>query len=212
MIPRTDVVGSLLRPLDVWGDEAVDRAIALQEEAGLDVVTDGEMRRRSFQAPMTDAVEGFGEVERNAFLWGEWKGEKGTKSVPRPPCLGGTGRLVRRRPLVAHEFAYLKTRTTQIPKVSLPSPGLWVNLWSPTVYPAVDSFYADLVAILREEVRELAGLGARYIQIDAPHYGLLLDPRTREFYTSRGVTLEQWIDLDNAVMDGFPDVTFGLHI
>ena len=62
------------------------------------------------------------------------------------------------------------------------------------------------------EVAELLRLGATYIQIDAPHYPLLLAPETRTFYESRGWTLDQWlsrgIELDNAVMAGFSDVTF----
>ncbi len=90
---HTDVVGSLLRPAELLQaredvaagritpamfkrieDAAVDAAIALQEAAGLDVVTDGEMRRLSFQSQLPEAVDGFGEWDIDAFLWGEWKG------------------------------------------------------------------------------------------------------------------------------------------
>ena len=64
--------------------------------------------------------------------------------------------------------------------MTLPSPGLFVNFWSPEIsrdaYPTLDGFLADVVRILREEALELARLGAAYIQIDAPHYPLLLDP------------------------------------
>ena len=85
---HTDVVGSLLRPPELLKarneivagkmtqaafkaieDQAVDKAIALQEGVGLEVVTDGEMRRLSFQSQMTEAVAGFGEYDLNAFLW-----------------------------------------------------------------------------------------------------------------------------------------------
>ncbi|HEY3306123.1 MAG TPA: methionine synthase, partial [Candidatus Binatia bacterium] len=115
---------------------------------------------------------------------------------------------------------YLKSKTTRIPKITLPSPGLWANFWSAelskSVYPTLDSFLADIVQILREEVAELVRLGARYIQLDAPHYGLLLDPKTRRFYEGQGWSVDQWlgkgIELDNAVMDGFPEVTFGFHV
>ena len=91
---HTDVVGSLLRPValrkarDDWvagrfnhaqfksiEDRAVDEAVSLQEAAGLDIVTDGEMRRLSFQSPMTEAVDGFGAWDINAFLWGHWHGD-----------------------------------------------------------------------------------------------------------------------------------------
>jgi 5-methyltetrahydropteroyltriglutamate--homocysteine methyltransferase len=129
-------------------------------------------------------------------------------------------KLKRLRSLSAHEFSYLKEKTKRIPKITLPSPGLWANFWSPkysrAAYPTLDGFLADIVAILRDEVAELGRLGAGYIQIDAPHYGLLLDPKTRGFYEREGWSFDQWlergIELDNAIMDGFPSVTFGFHI
>src|SRR5262249_28847231 len=91
---HTDVVGSLLRPAalrkarDDWvagrlshaqfksiEDRAVDEAVSLQEAAGLDIVTDGEMRRLSFQSQMTETVDGFGPWDIDAFLWGHWHGD-----------------------------------------------------------------------------------------------------------------------------------------
>ncbi len=238
---HADVVGSLLRPSELQRareelaagrmmpaafkeieDRAVDWAVGLQEEAGLEVVTDGEMRRLSFQSQMTEAVEGFGNWDLDAFTWGEWHGVEGAEDWrrERPATLGVVGKLVRKRHLSAEEFVYLRARTRRVPKVTLPSPGLFVNFWSPEIsrgaYPTFDGFLADVVRILRDEVEELARLGAIYIQIDAPHYPLLLDPRTRAFYESRGWTLEEWLDLgialDNAVMGDVPGVTFGFHL
>lgn len=236
---HADVVGSLLRPPELLKaqkdlaagaisverfkeieDLAVDEAIALEEAAGLPIVTDGELRRQSFQSQMTAAVSGFGEFTLDAFLWGAWRDEAGTYRKARPRGLGVVEKLKRRRFLSAHEFAYLKSKTTRIPKITLPSPGLWANFWSPrhsrSVYPTLDSFFADIVRILRDEVEELARLGAIYIQLDAPHYGLLLDPKTRRFYERQGWSLEKWLsagmELDNAVMEGFPGVTFGFHL
>jgi 5-methyltetrahydropteroyltriglutamate--homocysteine methyltransferase len=198
----------------------VDEAIALQEAVGLQVVTDGEMRRQSFQSQMTAAVGGFGDFNLDAFLWGEWYDEEGVQSKPRPATLGAVGKLVRKRYLSADEFSYLKAKTTRTPKITLPGPGLWANFWSAehskAVYPTLDSFLADIVKILREEVEELVRLGASYIQLDTPHYGLLLDPKTRGFYERQGWGLDRWltlgIELDNAVIGGFPGVTFGLHV
>src|SRR5713226_320120 len=238
---HTDVVGSLLRPVallkarDDWAarrlshshfksieDRAVDEAISLQEAAGLDIVTDGEMRRLSFQSQMTEAVDGFGAWDINAFLWGHWHGDGavGERRRARPVNLGVVSRLVRKRHLAAEEFVYLRGRTSRVAKVTLPSPNLFVNFWSPersqTAYASLAQFLADVVAILRDEVAELVRLGATYIQIDAPHYPLLLAPETRAFYESRGWTLDQWlsrgIELDNAVMTGFSDVTFAIHL
>jgi len=238
---HADVVGSLLRPAELrkarddWiagrlshvrfksiEDRAVDEAVALQEAAGLEVVTDGEMRRLSFQSQMTEAVDGFGAWDINAFLWGEWHGDRaaGERRRERPADLGVVGRLVRKRHLAAEEFVYLRGRTGRTPKITLPSPGLFVNFWSPehsrSAYASLEHFLADVVAILRDEVAELVRLGATYIQIDAPHYPLLLAPETRAFYESRGWTLDQWlsrgIELDNGLMAGFADVTFGIHL
>ena len=117
---HTDVVGSLLRPAElleaqedlrsgrispaefkVVEDRAVVEAVALQEGAGLEVLTDGEMRRLSFQSQMTQAVDGFGEWNVDAFLWGDWHGDEavGNSHRIRPPELGVVGKLSRKRHL-----------------------------------------------------------------------------------------------------------------
>ncbi|HEY7219397.1 MAG TPA: hypothetical protein VH985_13520 [Candidatus Binatia bacterium] len=239
IIAHADVVGSLLRPPELLAaqkqfaageisssrfkeieDRAVDNAVALQEKIGLAIVTDGEMRRQSFQSQMTAAISGFGEFDLDAFLWGDWHDEQGVQRKRRPRRLGAVARLKRLRYLSAHEFFYLKSKTKRIPKITLPSPGLWANFWSPkysgAVYPTLEAFLADIAAILREEIVELVRLGASYIQIDAPHYGLLLDPKTLPFYEKLGWNLDRWlslgVELDNTVMQGFSDVTFGFHI
>ena len=106
---HADVVGSLLRPPELIAaqkqvaagtitaaefqlieDRAVDDAIALQESVGLEIVTDGEMRRQSFQSQMTAAVSGFGEHNLDAFLWGEWYDDHGSER--RPGGRAGSGR------------------------------------------------------------------------------------------------------------------------
>jgi 5-methyltetrahydropteroyltriglutamate--homocysteine methyltransferase len=239
-----DHVGSLLRPpylkqaredvadgritqaeFKTIEDRAVDELIALQVQAGLAIITDGEARRLSFQAQLPEAVDGFGLWDVNAFLWGEWRGEEGVGNfaLERPPELGVVSKLRRKRHLSSEEYVYLRARltgTAAIAKITLPSPSLWANFWSAersaAVYPTLDSFLADVVDILREEVQELARLGCSYIQIDAPHYPLLLDPTTRAFYEKQGWPLEKWlhygIELDNAVIDAAPGITFGFHL
>jgi 5-methyltetrahydropteroyltriglutamate--homocysteine methyltransferase len=239
LLARTDVVGSLLRPpelieaqerhsrgeIDEDGltraeDAAVDGAIALQEEAGLEVVTDGEMRRLSFQSQMTAAVEGFGDWDLDAFLWGEWHSEElGDLVVERPP-IAVTGKLRRKRFLSAEEFTYARARTDRVLKVTLPSPSLFANFWEPerstAAYARPEDFLADVAGILREEVDELVRLGATYIQLDAPHYPLLVDPSYRDFYERRGWPAERWLELglelDSHVMGNHPGVTFGIHL
>ena len=236
---RTDVVGSLLRPGELLKarkrlergeirppefksveDAAVEAAIRLQDDVGLAVVTDGEMRRLSFQSQLTEAVEGFSDWDLDAFLWGDWHGNKvGNKRIERPP-IAVLGRLRRRRFLSAEEFVYARGRTERIVKVTLPSPSLFANFYDPErsrgAYPTLESFLADVAEILREEVNELVRLGCEYVQLDAPHYPLLLDSAYRDFYESRGWPVERWLDLglelDNTVFGKHPGVTFGFHL
>ena len=203
-------------------DKAVEEAIALQEEAGLKVITDGEMRRLSFQSQMMEAVEGFGEFDTDAFLWGEWCGNENLEKVAkdRPKGLGVVSRLTRKRHLSVDEFTYLKTHTRHTPKITLPSPSIAASWWSPQLsaaaYPTLESFLADVVDLLREEVAELVRQGATYIQLDAPIYPLLFDSRFRTFYEGLGWDIGRWlrqgIEMDNAVMGDFPEVTFGFHL
>ena len=236
---RSDVVGSLLRPPALLEarerlergelrppefkrveDAAVDEALRLQEEAGLDVVTDGEMRRLSFQSQMTEAVEGFGAWDLDAFLWGEWQSEElGELKVERP-SLAVESTLRRKRFLSVEELVYARGRTGRVLKVTLPSPSLFANFWDPerssSAYPSLEAFLGDVAEILREEVDELVRLGATYIQLDAPHYPLLLDPAYRDFYASRGWPPESWLELglelDNHVYGDHDGVTFAMHL
>jgi 5-methyltetrahydropteroyltriglutamate--homocysteine methyltransferase len=236
---RTDVVGSLLRPPELLEarerfelgqigppefkrieDRAVDEAIRLQEDAGLEIVTDGELRRLSFQSQLTEAVDGFGEWDLDAFLWGEWHGDEvGDQTIERPP-IAVVGKLRRRRFLSAEELTYARGRTERVVKVTLPSPSLFANFYDPErsrdAYPTLEDFLGAVAEILREEVDELVRLGARYLQLDAPHYPLLLDPSYRDFYASRGWPAERWLDLglelDNIVMGDHPGVTWGFHL
>ncbi len=236
---RADVVGSLLRPRELLEarqrlergeigppefkrieDAAVAAAIRLQEGAGLAVVTDGEMRRLSFQSQLTEAVEGFSDWDLDAFLWGDWHGDEvGNKRIERPP-IAVLGRLRRRRFLSAEEFTSARGQTERIVKVTLPSPSLFANFYDPQrsrgAYPTLESFLADVAEILREEVDELVRLGCEYVQLDAPHYPLLLDSAYRDFYESRGWPAQRWLDLglelDNTVIRQRPGVTFGFHL
>jgi 5-methyltetrahydropteroyltriglutamate--homocysteine methyltransferase len=237
---RMEHVGSLLRPEGLRAareryaagempapafkrveDDAVRHVVALQEEAGCPVVTDGEARRDSFQSELTAACDGFSGVSMDAWLHGAWHSETlGDETVARPNDLAVTAPLHRRRNLAAEEFAFLRAVTTRTVKVTLPSPTLFANLWSPerstAAYPTLDAFMSDVVDVLRDEVRELVRLGCGYIQLDAPQYPLLIDPGWRDFYTARGWDVDRWlsygIDLDNAVIEAGRPATFGFHL
>jgi len=237
---RVEHVGSLLRPrflrdaraglaageltparFKAEEDRAVREVVVLQEELGLPVVNDGEIRRESFQSELTAACAGVTGVDRDAWLWGEWhSADVGDLAISRPADLAVVGRLRKRRNLAAEEFTFLRGCTTRQAKVTLPSPSLFANLWSPGrstgAYPDLDAFLADVVEVLCEEVRELVRLGCTYIQLDAPHYPLLVDAGWRAFYEDRGWPLDRWlsygIELDNAVIDAGRPATFGFHL
>ena len=87
---------------------------------------------------------------------------------------------------------------------------------SRAAYPTLPDFLQAVTEILRGEVEELARLGCRYIQLDAPHYPLLIDPKVRGLHERQGWTVDEWlvrgIELDNALMDSIPEVTFGFHL
>ncbi len=236
-IYRAEVIGSMLRP--PWlkqartdfaagrisaahfkrvEDRAVDEAIALQERCGVDIVTDGEMRRSGFVAPLTDYVEGFEAVAFDTRRWQGGGGTSGETTLPVP--LTVTGRLHRRRSLAAEEFIYARARAKLPLKVTLPSPLMLAMRWSPehsaAAYPEPFALFADAVDILRAEVAELANLGCEYIQIDAPELATLVDPTTREHvFEAHGISparmLGEGVEMINALADA-PGVTFGLHL
>src|SRR5207247_3559877 len=230
----SDVVGSLLRPAylkDVRErheqgtvtdaefkraeDCAVDEAIELQKRAGVEVITDGEMRRYAFYGHLIDAVEGFDK-------FGGWsipfRNEEGEELVlPRPVVVS---RLRRKRPLCAEEFTYLRARTKHPAKTTMISAQQAAAYYdrnkSAGAYSKIEAYMADLVDILRDEVQELIRLGCTYIQIDSPQYTALLDRQLREGYRQRGNDPDRLLDLsiemDNAVIGDHSGIIFGLHL
>jgi methionine synthase II (cobalamin-independent) len=234
LVYRSDTVGSLLRPAylkearDLYAsgkladaafkeieDRAVNECIELQIRAGMEVITDGEMRRYAFFGHLIDAVEGFDKFGGWAIPFQDEKGEK--MVLPRPVVVG---KLRRKRPLCAEEFTYLRARTKHASKTTIISAqqaaAYYDNKKSAAAYASVDAYLADLVDILRDEVAELIRLGCTYIQIDSPQYTALLDPELREGYRQRGNDPDRLLDLsiemDNAVIGDHPGIIFGLHL
>ncbi|HXG04028.1 MAG TPA: methionine synthase, partial [Candidatus Binatia bacterium] len=231
---RSDVVGSLLRPSSLVEaraareagrmsaaefkrveDAAVDEALALQERVGLDVVTDGELRRYAFFGHLVEALEGFDRLGGWAI---PFRDDAGETLVFRRPVV--VERLRWRRSMCTEEFVYARARARRPVKITLISAQQAAAYWDPdrsaAAYPTREAYLADIVDFTRREIAELARLGCRYVQIDAPQYAALLDPDIREGYRRRGADPERLIDtcieMDNAVIAGHPDVTFGLHV
>jgi 5-methyltetrahydropteroyltriglutamate--homocysteine methyltransferase len=238
MIPpsnwRAETIGSLLRPQYLTTareqlerdeitpaafkqieDRAVDEAIELQEAAGLDVVTDGEQRRYAFFGHLVEALEGFDK-------FGGWaipfRDETGATFTQQRPVV--VDKLRWRHQMSVEEFTYLRGRATRPVKVTLLSAQQAAAYYDPdksrAAYATRDAYLADLVDFTRREIQELRRLGCEYVQIDAPQYAALLDESIREGYRQRGSDPDRLIDacieLDNAIIDGHPGVTFGVHI
>ena len=231
---RAEVVGSLLRPeylttarkqleageLDPARfksieDRAVDEAIELQKAAGIDVVTDGEQRRYAFYGHLVDSVSGFDKLGGWAI---PFRDETGEQLVLKRPVV--VDKLRPLRNMAAEEFTYVRARTDAPAKVTMISAQQAAAYYDPEkskdAYPTRDAYLADIVALSRREVDELARLGCTYVQIDAPQYAALLDPELREGYRKRGSDPEKLIDacieMDNAIIEGHPGVTFAMHI
>ena len=175
-------------------DRAVNECIDLQIDAGIEVVTDGEMRRYAFYGHLIDAVEGFDKYGGWAIPFRDDKG--GQLVLPRPVVVS---KLKRKRPLCAEEFTYVRARTNHPAKTTMISAqqaaAYYDRAKSAPAYPTVDAYLADLVDILRDEVAEVIRLGCTYIQIDSPQYTALLDPQLREGYRQRGSDPDRLLDL-----------------
>lgn len=233
---RAEHVGSLLRPAEVLQaraahaegrlpleelraveDRAILHVLEKQSRLGLDVVTDGEMRRGSWLTDMADAVEGF--VSERVPL--EWKGPGGGVEGSTANAAGAKLRKVRK--MTGHEVPFLKKNAHAPFKVTLPAPSNFMQISYKTgitekFYPTHADLLADLVEIVRDDVQWLVSEGVQYIQFDAPYYSHYLDPQRQASMRKAGLDpykeLENAIAGDNAAMRGVPrgGVTFALHV
>jgi methionine synthase II (cobalamin-independent) len=231
---RAEVVGSLLRPPPLKEarqqleagrlppaefkrieDDHVREAVRLQEEAGIDVITDGELRRYAFFGHLVDSFDGFDKEGGWAI---PFRDETGAELVFKRPV--AVDKLRWRRSMCGEEWTFLRAVAAKAGKVTMISAQQAAAYYDPKqsagAYPNRDAFLADIVDVSRREVEELVRLGCTYIQIDGPQYGALLDAKMREGYRQRGSDPEKVIDhcieLDNAIIENHPGVTFGLHI
>jgi len=182
-------------------DAAVRYAIALQETAGLDLVSDGEWRRHAYTHIIADVASGFSPDSRPG-RWG--------MSITEPMEIVRPG-------LIAEEARFLVESTDRATKVCVPSPYLLgVRLWdaemSSAAYPTRDSFIDALVPILREEVVALAATGVSVIQIDEPHLCVLVDPKVRETFDDPQYEMDLAATKINEVIAGVTGARTALHL
>jgi methionine synthase II (cobalamin-independent) len=216
--------------LSLTQEEAIREVIVGQEAHGFPVVTDGEFRRHSFQESFSEAVSGF-DVPKNIGVYYEQRqlnqnpleraeqnfDETGPAIVTRRPAVERL-KLLRNIPL--EEFRFAQSVAKKPVKVTLIGPDRVAQRFkweaSMDVYKGLDDFVEHIVAIQRQMISELVEAGCKYIQIDAPGYTAYVDRVSLDRMRSRGENpernLQRSIDADNAVIDGFPGVTFGIHV
>ena len=247
---RTDVVGSLLRPeavktarvafddgkinadeLRAIEDEAVREAVRLQENAGLDVVTDGEMRRLNFQDSFGASVQGY-DANRSTLkvyeqrVEGSAPGQRwdiaqmhhaGTAVSHRRPA---KARLTLVHNIPLEEYRFVRAAANKPAKVSLIGPDRISQRFeyesSTAVYRDMDAFLVDVVAIERRIVTSLVEAGCRYVHVDAPGFTAYVDEPTMAQMRARGEdpmrNFARSLQAEAAVIADYPGVTFGIHL
>jgi 5-methyltetrahydropteroyltriglutamate--homocysteine methyltransferase len=235
--PRADHVGSLLRPPELLAaraahaageidaaavreaeDRAIERAIALQRDIGLDVYSDGEYRRLSFLSDVADAVDGF--VDGHTTM--DWHGGSAAADKRSTAKIVGA-RLRRRRRLTAHEVPFLAAHAPGPYKITLPdltyfTLASWRRGTSDGAYPVRTDLLGDLTEIVRRELAALIADGVPYIQLDAPGFTLFADDRLRarmsEDGTDPDALLDACVEADQACVAGLrrDGVTVAMHL
>jgi 5-methyltetrahydropteroyltriglutamate--homocysteine methyltransferase len=234
-ICRADHIGSLLRPkplrdaykaaatgrmaaadFDAVLDDSIRAAIRMQEEAGLDVVTDGEFRRRSWFAGFVDAVDG---LEHRDTEFKFMAGGEAQVSVPVPHT---SGPIRRTRGIATRELEFARTAARRPVKITLPAPSVIHFHRGPeaidrTVYPDEEAWWGDLIAVYRAEIAALARLGCAYLQLDEVPIALLCDPRIQALIAQWGwdwrALLDRYLWANaEALRDRPAGMTVGMHL
>ncbi|MFP6762399.1 MAG: cobalamin-independent methionine synthase II family protein [Planctomycetaceae bacterium] len=210
-MPRPDFVRDLIADDAQFTDDeyrrlmgsAIQSVVALQEAAGLDVITDGEWWRKSYIGVIAELAHGF-KVTTNP--------EDGR------PWTVVVDRLAPKEPgFIAREVSFLKQLTDRQIKATLPAPALLgERMWDPeassSAYPTREAFVADCVPILRAEIEALRAEGVSIVQIDDPHLCLFVDPDIRSGYANADLAADFAVDMDNQVVAGFDDVRLAVHL
>ena len=201
---RADHVGSLLRPpellrareehkeneisaadLHAIENRCIRSVIKMQEEIGLEGITDGEYRRSLWHADFLKKIEGVKIKEGLAEGAGR-RFQGGEKNLQRSPTrFEVTAPLKRTAGIETENFKFLASATTRTAKVTIPSPSVLHfrggrKAVSQKAYPDMEQFFADLARVYREEIQALAALGCTYLQIDDTNLAYLCDPKMRK--------------------------------
>ncbi len=234
-IIRADVVGSMLRPkflldaqtrfkngeitqkaLTLIENKAIREAVAIQEKTGIDILTDGELRRPVFCHNFVTSVSGFQwDIPGNSVIWFDMKGDK----IIDPVTVGVVKKLKKIHDISVDEFLFLKKITNKPVKITIPSPTMMSYYFAPGIsdiaYSSPMEFLSDVTKILKQGVKKLEEIGVTHIQIDAPEFGMLLDPIQQEWFRNKGLNpdtlVSEGVEMINEVLRDFSG-TKALHI
>ncbi len=194
---------------------AIREVVRRQIDIGLDVVSDGELRRGVFENSLWEGLEGIAPNPRTM----EFTDAAG-ETISPPTTAMVTGRVRKVRSPAAEEAAFLASITDYPFKVTMPAPSMLLfpeTGLAEGVYRDRDEMVADMVGVYRELVADAIAAGARYVQFDFPIYPLLVDPHSRDALAELGEDVDSLlgkaIAADSAVTEGIPDgVTVALHL
>jgi methionine synthase II (cobalamin-independent) len=232
---RADHVGSLLRPavlrhafrkhaageINEAGfiglqDQCIRDVVALQEQVGLEVVTDGEFRRGSYWGRFVERTKGFA-IRPASFKFRDDGGHEVEFTAPY-----ASARIERLQPLALDEFTFLRKITRATGKITLPAPSTMHfyrcnDFADRKIYTEVDAFFDDLSRVFQQEIDELAKAGCRYIQLDEVAVALLCDPAIQDQVRQSGSDPDALVDLyvksiNDAVARCPSNVAIGVHM
>ena len=236
MVPfRADHIGSLLRPKKLREafrkhslgqlqepqfraaqDDAIREVLHLQEDCGLEVVTDGEFRRISYWEKFVRLTAGL-EEKSAAFKFHDQAGHESEFTAPY-----ASGKLARRAPITLDEFTFVRTHSKATPKITMPAPSTmhfyrFTDWADRAVYGDAEQFFADLGKVYQAEIAELASAGCRYVQIDEVAVAILCDPAAREKVKGAGEDPDRLVDLyidaiNAALKNRPPGMHIGVHV
>jgi len=214
-------------------DEAVLVAGKYQEDAGVDIVTDGEMRRDNFYSFVVEKLSGM-KLMKVSELLDYMKDRAGFEEILRAldvPAFAikspiAVDKLGERDGLALDELEYLKQHTSRQTKIPLPGPYLltrssWFAGLSDKAYPTQEELAKDVIKILRKEVLALKDRGVDFIQFDEPSLSQVVygDEAEQTFMCAalgsrRDPTeeLEFAVSLMNQTVKGISGVKFGVHV
>jgi 5-methyltetrahydropteroyltriglutamate--homocysteine methyltransferase len=227
---RADHVGSLLRPPELlqarrdFTDRRIDAAalraaedkailggIKLQEDVGLEAITDGEMRRGSWHMDFLYQIGGVRKIQEDVIV--KFRSEGGEVEF-KPTALRVDGRLTLDKTIFADDFTFVKSHTKRTPKLTIPSPSMMHYRGGraaidEAVYPEMDAFWSDLARVYAGEIRALAGIGCTYLQIDDTTLSYMNDPAQRAYIDSIGGDSKKqhltYVETFNKALAGRPE-------